>query len=175
MDYNIPGFSLHPVNLDTNIGRGIAVYTKEELDKSAIQIDSDLSFEEACLLEIRLRGGDKLLFACCYRSPTPSETSEKNNERLNQLLKYIAQKKYSHRCIVGDLNFKDWSTWTTVHGENSVEAAFIDVIGDCFYYQHVEEVTRRQGNDNPSLLDLVLTDEQMQVSEVLHHAPMGEK
>ena len=175
MDYNIPGFSLHPVNLDTNIGRGIAVYTKEELDKSAIQIDSDLSFEEACLLEIRLGGGDKLLFACCYRSPTPSETSEKNNERLNQLLKYIAQKKYSHRCIVGDLNFKDinWSTWTTVHGENSVEATFIDVIRDCFYYQHVEEATRRRGNDNPSLLDLVLTDEQMQVSEVLHHAPMG--
>ena len=84
MDYNIPGFSLHPVNLDTNIGRGIAVYTKEELDKLAIQIDSDLSFEEACLLENRLRGGDKLLFACCYRSPTPSETSAKNNERLNQ-------------------------------------------------------------------------------------------
>ena len=49
MDYNIPGFSLHPVNLDTNIGRGIAVYTKEELDKSTIQIDSDLSLKKhAC-------------------------------------------------------------------------------------------------------------------------------
>ena len=71
MDYNIPGFSLHPVNLDTNIGRGITVYTKEELDKSVIQINSNLSFEEACLLEIGIRVGDKLLFTCCYRSRTP--------------------------------------------------------------------------------------------------------
>ena len=107
MDYNIFGFSLHLVNLDTNIGRGIAVYTKEELDKLVIQIDSDLSIEVACLLEIRLRGEDKLLFTCCYRSTTPSETSEQNNERLDQLLKCISQTKYSHRSIVGDLNFKD--------------------------------------------------------------------
>ena len=127
------------------------------------------------MLEIRLRGGDKLLFTCCYRSPIPSETSEQINERLDQLLKCISQKKYSHVCIVGDLNFKDinWSTWTTVHGENSVEATFINVIRDCFYYQHVEEETRRRGCDNPSLLDLVLKDEQMQVSEVLHHATLG--
>ena len=90
-----------------------------EHDKSVIQIDSEKSFEEACLLEIRLRGGDKLLFTCCYQNPTPSETFEQNNERLNQLIKCISQKKYSHICIVGNLNLKDinCSTWTTVHGE----------------------------------------------------------
>ena len=61
MDYNIPGYSIHPINLDNKIGRGLAVYSKEELDKSVIQIDGDSSFEEICSLEIRLHGGDLLL------------------------------------------------------------------------------------------------------------------
>ena len=69
-DYHIPDYSFHPVNLsNTDQGRGIVVYTHSSLDKSIVQITSDMSFEEACLLEVRLRGGNILLFACCYRSP----------------------------------------------------------------------------------------------------------
>jgi hypothetical protein len=103
MDYEIPHYSLHPVNLDNNTGRGIAVYSHCSLDKSTIQIEPILSFEEACLLEVRLRGGDILLFGCCYRSPTATETSDQNNGQLNRLLKCISKKNYSHKCIVGDL------------------------------------------------------------------------
>ena len=54
MDYEISGYSLHPVNLSTDIGKWIAVYSHESLDKSTIQIDPDISFEEICLLEVRL-------------------------------------------------------------------------------------------------------------------------
>ena len=46
MDYEISGYSLHPVNLSTDIGRGSAVYSHESLDKSTIQINPDISFEE---------------------------------------------------------------------------------------------------------------------------------
>ena len=107
-DYEIPGYSLHPVNLELeDTGRGIAVYTHSSLDNSIIQIQPDISFDEACLLEIRLRGGDLLLFGCIYRSPTPTCSSEKNNENLNQLLQYISKKNYTHKCFVGDFNFKD--------------------------------------------------------------------
>ena len=175
MDYDIPSYTLHPVNLDNNTGRGIAVYVHDTIVKSVTQIHSDLHFEEACLLEIRLRGGDTLLFACLYRSPTRTETSEKNNERLNRLLECIANKKYSHRCIVGDFNFRDinWATGTTTCSENSTEAKFIETIRDCFLYQHVENTTRKRGNDEPSLLDLILSDEEMQVSDISHLPPLG--
>ena len=37
----------------------------------------------------------------------------------------------------------------------------------------MEQTTRRRGNDDPSLLDLILADESMQVSEISHHAPLG--
>ena len=98
LDYNIPDYSTHPVNLDPNIntGRGIAVYTHNSIEKSAIQIKVEARFEEVCFLEIRLRGGDNMIFGCFYRSPTPSEKSKENNDNLNNLLRYISRKKYSH-------------------------------------------------------------------------------
>lgn len=176
IDYEIENYTLHPINLlNANTGRGIAVYTHNSLTKSIADITTDVKFEECCLLEVRLRGGDTMLFACCYRSPTQSAMSNENNEKLNQLLRVIAKKKYSHRCVIGDFNYRDinWSSWTTVHGEESKEQRFIDAIRDCFFYQHVQESTRRRGNDQPSTLDLIFTDEEMQISEVKYLAPLG--
>ena len=73
-----------------------------------IQIDtnSDPSFEEVCIIEVRQGGGDILLFGCVYRSSTSSESSKQNNDKLNSLLKSTSSKKYTHRCIVGDFNFR---------------------------------------------------------------------
>ena len=174
-DYEIPNYTLHPVNLENDAGRGIAVYTHKSLDKSTIQVIPSQGFQEVCLLEIRLRGGDMLLFGCCYRSPTTSESSNANNDSLNRLLKCLSLKKYSHTCIVGDFNYKciNWSSWTTTHGEDSNEARFIEGIRDCFFHQHIEKTTRRRGNDEPSTLDLVFSNETMQVSEVIHNPPLG--
>ena len=175
-DYQIPDYELHPVNLlNKDAGRGIAVYTHSSISKSVTQIKLDIKYEEVCLLEVRLRGGDMLLFACCYRSPTSSSTSETNNDNLNLLLKEICDKKYSHRCILGDFNFKDihWASWTTPHGVESKEAKFIETIKDCFLHQHIGEPTRRRGNDSPSLLDLIFSDEEMQVTDITHLAPLG--
>ena len=174
-DYVIPGYTLHPRNLDSETGRGIAVYTHETIDKSVIQIQLESTFEEACLLEIRLRGGDVLLFGCIYRSPTPSSNSHLNNESLNNLLKTISKKEYSHRCIVGDFNYRDinWNNWTTPHDPESKEVKFIETVRDCYLHQHVNESTRIRGNDDPSTLDLIFTEEAAQISDIVHHAPLG--
>ena len=51
----------------------------------------------------------------------------------------------------------------------------MEAVRDCFLFQHVEEPTRIRGNDNPSLIDLILTNEELQVSIVVHHAPLGKK
>ena len=114
-DYEIPNFDLHQVNLESQDGRGIAVYTNSSISKSTIQVISNSPFQETCLLETRLRGGDLLLFGCCYRSPTISKCSLANNNNLNLLLKSMSLKKYSQVCLVGDLNYKliNWTNWTT--------------------------------------------------------------
>ena len=81
-DYDIPGYSIHQVNLDSSIDRCVVLYTCSSLDKSVIQIIPEIAFEEVCLLEIRLRGGDLLLKGCLYRNPTPSISSDRNNDNL---------------------------------------------------------------------------------------------
>ena len=175
IDYSIDGYTINQVNLDKESGRGIIVYTHNCLEKSAVQIKLSSSFEEACLVEIRLRNGDTLLFGCIYRSPTQTESSADNNENLNKLLKLIYSKKYSHICLVGDFNYRNinWKTWTTPHDESSKESKFLDVLRDCFLFQHVEEVTRTRGNDEPSLIDLILTNEELQASDIVHQSPLG--
>ena len=135
-DYQIPNYTLHPVNLTNGTGRGIAVYIHKSIEKSAVEVKLDSRFEESCLIEIRLRGGDVMLFCCCYRSPTASEDSDENNEKLNQLLRTIANNKYSHRCVVGDFNFRNinWNHWSTSMSEQNVEAKFIEAIRDCYFF-----------------------------------------
>ena len=98
-----------------------------------------------------------------------------NNDNLNLLLNKICDKNYSHRCIIGDFNFKDinWTSWTTPHGAESKEAKFIEAIKDCFLHQHIDEPTRGRGNDIPSQLDLIFSDEEMQVTDIQHLAPLG--
>ena len=174
-DYEIPNYSIHPVNLENDTGRGIAVYVHKSLEKSAIQVIPTHDFNEACLIEVRLRGGDMLLFGCCYRSPTTTDSSANNNEKLNRLLNCISLKKYSHTCIVGDFNYKaiNWNSWTTTNGDDSHEANFIEAARDSFLHQHVENPTRRRGANEPSVLDLVFSNETMQVSEIKHNPPLG--
>ena len=175
LDYTIQGYTINHVNLDSSDGRGVAIFVHNSIQKSVVQIQPTVKFEEVCLLEIKLRHGDIMIFGCVYRSPTLSETSSDNNVKLNSLLRSIAHKKYSHVCILGDFNYRDinWNAYTTTHNNESNEAKFLETIQDCFLYQHITKETRKRGNDVASLLDLVLTNESMQVSEIAHHAPLG--
>ena len=174
-DYEIPNYTLHPLNLDTNIGRGIALYSHASIDRSVIQVKPEVTCNEVCMLELRLRGGDSLLLGCCYRSPTKTERSAENNSNLNDFLRWVSERKHSHKCIMGDFNYGNvnWNSWSTPASENSDEASFLEALRDSFFHQHVEIPTRRRGNDEPSVLDLVLTSEAMQVSNLCHTSPLG--
>ena len=58
-------------------------------------------------------------------------------------------------------------------GENSAEVLFLEAVRDSYLYQQVEHATRRRGNDDPSLNDLIFTHEEMQVYNVSHHSPLS--
>ena len=175
IDYVIPNYTLHSSNLEKDIGRGMAVYSHVSIDKSMIEIRSDIQFEEICPLEFKLRGCDTLLFGSLYSSPTKSTSSDANNKNLNELLKCLSHRENTHNCLVGDLNYRNinWQTRTTSLSDKSLEAKFIESVRDSFLHQQIEKPTRRRGNDDPSTLDLILTNEEMQVPNVIHHAPLG--
>ena len=175
LDYEIPGYVLYPTNLFNNTGRGIALYIHTSIDNLVVEVDDEKTCDEYCLLEVKIEKNDTLLFGCIYRSPTKSLTSKENNKNINELLIKISSSKYSHICLVGDFNYKNinWDTWTTQQNESSKEATFIETLRDSFLYQHVLEPTRSRGNDDPSLIDLILTNEEMQVSNPQDKSPLG--
>ena len=175
-EYHIPGYVLYPVNLNEEKHRGIVVLVREELSNSVLQIEPSVNFEEACVLEIMLRGGNTLIFCCCYRSPTRTNVSDGNNNKLLQLIKSLSSvKRYTHLCVVGDFNMKqiDWKMWNCDNDDESFENQFLECLDECFLFQHIEHTTRQRGSDRPSVLDLVLTNEEHQISEIVYESPLG--
>ena len=173
-EFQIDGYEMYNINVESDVGRGIIVYIKSEINSSILQINTTL--EEAVVLEIKLKEGT-LLFCCMYRSPTTQNTNYiQNTENINSFLKNVAtNKKYSHRCIVGDFNYKDidWGNWNTNKSRSSHEEKFLNTLRDAYLHQHVSQPTRKRGTDEPSLLDLVLTDDATQISEISYDSPLG--
>ena len=50
---------------------------------------------------------------------------------------------------------------------------FLNALRDTFFYQHVNEPTRARGTDTPSLIDLILSNEESQVNNLAYLAPLG--
>ena len=162
--------------MDNDKGRGIILLSHSSICHLIVDVKFTLNFEEASIIEVRLSGNDMLVFACIYRSPTKNIHSNENNSNLNELLKTLSlNKNYSHKCFVGDFNFPtiNWENWTTPHTEVSKEERFLEAIRDSFLYQHVQEPTRCRGTDDPSLIDLILTGEDNQITDLEYLSPLG--
>ena len=43
LDDEIPNYSLHPMNLDNDIGRGIALYSHDSIDRSVIEVRPEVT------------------------------------------------------------------------------------------------------------------------------------
>jgi hypothetical protein len=51
-----------------------------------------------------------------------------------------------------------WNTWSTSSNESSIDFKFIECIRDCYLFQHVNKPTRGRFNQDPHVLDLILTN-----------------
>ena len=175
-DYNIGDYSIYNTNLDISKGRGIFILVHSSIAHLTIQIDPPREFDEVCLLEIKLINSDTLLFGCFYRSPTENSLSDTNNFNLNLLMNQLASNnKYSHICFVGDFNFSkiNWQNCSSPCSEDSKEENFLEALRDSYLYQHVLEPTRCRGFDEASTLDLIITNEEGQISKLEYNAPLG--
>ena len=177
LEYEINDYKIsNRINIKNNHGRGIVILSHSSISPMVMDVECPVNCEEACLVEIRLTGDEKLAFACMYRSPTSKESSADNNDKINALIRSIASnKKYSHKCFVGDFNLGtiNWRNWTTPHNEDSKEEKFLEALRDSYLHQHVKELTRCRGNDEPSTIDLILTGDEHQITELQYLNPLG--
>ncbi len=168
-------FQLEGYDLCSNIARcrrGVIMYTAKKLNASPADC-VNVDFEESCWIEIGLQGKDKLLVGCVYRSPN-SEPS--NTSKLLTSLKEVSKlKEYSHLLICGDFNFPDinWIDDLAPDNVNSYGFQFRECLRDCFLTQHVTDYTHRRGDQRPSTIDLILTNEENMIEDLSIEAPLG--
>lgn len=78
---------------------------------------------------------------------------------------------------MGDFNFREinWETTETTVGENHLVTVFLEGVKDTFFFQHVSHPTRfREGNE-PSIVDLVLTNEENMIENIDYLTGLGIK
>ena len=112
------------------------------------------------------------MFGLIYRSESLPNS---NSRELNTLITTTGlETKFTHKCIVGDFNYRkiDWKA-THLCSEGSEEESFIDAVSEGFWHQHVDKPTRARGSDTPNILDLVFTNEVNMINDIQHIAPLG--
>ena len=151
----------------TGRGGGVQILIRNDLwSREVTDLQSDDIEVVMCELVADQR---KLLLACVYRPPN---TSQDLNKKLCEMVTEMCHMGYDQVLICGDFNFGkiDWENGSPGVGE---QAEFFDACQDGFLYQHVTEFTRARGFDNPSLLDLVLTQNPMEIEDMRYQAPIG--
>lgn len=179
--YEIPGYEMHD-NIDKygkvpNL-RGSIIYIKRGLTWKAVEYGL---FEESLFIEVKLKGGDNLLCCSLYRR---GETSAENNNQLLSSLKQVANKKYSHAVLMGDINLRH-IIWDVDEEDGTVigycsntdpkifENRFLECLRDCLFFQHITEPTRQRGSDTPTTLDLLMTNEENLIKNLQYQSPLG--
>lgn len=130
-----------------------------------------LQVRDCVLIEISMNRKEKVLVGCIYHH---SDNSDKENEDLFCILRNLAHRRHEV-LIAGDFNLPriDWSSWTTPTDHTSTEFKFIEYILDCYMHQHITSPTRGRGTDQPSILDLVLTDDVNCLDDIEITSPLG--
>ena len=115
----------------------------------------------------------KITLGNLYRNPNLNiEQNVSFTNALNQACERNAQKQI---IIVGDFNYGEisWSDLTSPHSINHHCSKFLDCVKNNFLEQLVTQTTRQRGNDNPSLLDLILTNDADSISSIQYFPPIG--
>ena len=77
--------------------------------------------------------------------------------------------------ICGDMNFRDinWEDLSHNGSVGSEEFKFIEATRDAYMKQHIDKPTRGRGRVSPSLLDLIITRDDSDVTDIKIDSPIG--
>ena len=160
-------------NIAENKGRGTILYVKENLNNKELLLDNDNLFEENVISEISLKDNNKLICALIYRR---GKSNAENNQNMLKLFEKLSLLNPSHLLIMGDMNLTeiDWvNQRCKINNTEDINFKFLECMRDCYLFQHVTEPTRQRGQNEPSTLDLVLTNEEHMIPAIEYLAPLG--
>ncbi|KAI8500844.1 hypothetical protein Bbelb_216620 [Branchiostoma belcheri] len=154
--------------------RGMAIFVRKSLGVTVRELDfSEVCFQEGLFLDCTFGGNNNITIGCIYRSPSgdPRESTSK----LCNLISSVCRRNQRRLVIVGDFNIKeiDWSNMSSTVGSNHHSQMFLDCIDNNFLHQHVTEPTRYRVNQEPSILDLVITNDPDLIGDIKYLPGLG--
>ena len=145
--------------------RGVCRYVQNCLHATTVCFPGT-SFTEQLWVKIKLKGSDSLYAGCIYRSP--SGDSQRSIDDLCDLLRTVCASNPSHLLVAGDFNLPhiDWNLHLCRAPDTNPAHQFLSTVQDLFLFQHVTESTRYRDGVSPSLLDLILTNEEGMITSM---------
>ena len=174
----IPPESLHLQGYDLfcsdfSGSRGVCLYCKSSLKADKYDNSKFNDFKESLWCSVPVDKNNFILVGVIYRSPS---SSTDNDTRLMDLITEAIRNCKPHLLIMGDFNFPDinWEEWSS-GGKDTSSNTFLSTLYDNFLFQHIEFPTRYRENMNPSLLDLVITNEENTILNIHSTEPLGKR
>ena len=143
------------------------LYYREDLPCFILN-DPCLSLTDALWCRLLLHNGDSVLIGVIYRPPS---SLLENDISLISSVKQALSKRYSHVLIVGDFNVP--SLFSNPIPCDLFSHELQDILFTHPLYNHTTNPTRYRFPSNPSLLDLLLTNEELMIEEATYCPPLG--
>ena len=148
--------------------RGIILYIKHNYTNTVQEIQT--KFQEYLSVEITSSTGSVISVCLIYRSPN---SSQQNNKLLLKSISDFCAHSGNNAFILGDFNLPkiDWAN--NKASFMSYEEEFLTCLLDNFLHQHVLEPTRSRGGQQENILDLVLSKDEQDISEIELMSSLG--
>ena len=124
--------------------------------------------KESVWFSVKTANNITRLYSCIYRSPN---SDSQNNENLLLNIEW-ARRQFDEIIMVGDINMPNIN-WSTEQCSNEYGQKLLDCLNDNNLEQLVDQPTRYRFDQNPSLLDLIITSNPDIVHNVEYFEPFG--
>ena len=163
-EYHLEGYQ-DPIMQMRDKG-GCAIYVKEQIAFTEVQMPEKCN--DSAWIAIQTQNRKTRLYGCVYRSP--NSPASNNVNLLNNLT--WARENYDELLITGDFNLPT-IIWDTDEATGLFPREFLTTTSEMNLEQMVTQFTRFRHGQNPSLLDLILTDQPEMIQDVNYLSPLG--
>lgn len=169
---NLTGYSLYRGDREGNRrGGGVCIFLKRAFFKNykITHINKGIDGIESVWLQL-VSSSFNFTLVGIYRPPNCSSVADQ--QIINNLEE--ASTFYNNLVVIGDFNFPtvDWTNLTSSRNMDSA-SLFTNMILNSSLSQLITEPTRYRQNNNPSLLDLILTNDEDLIANIDMLPPIG--
>ena len=149
------------------MGGGVALYYRKDLQCEPLE-KPELQASDTLFCTLKLNNKDTCLIAVIYRAPN---SDRDHDAKLTAALQTAMKERHTHFSALGDFNFP--TLFNSPQDGNPFKSMLSHLLTTGMLHNHVTQPTRYRGTTNPSLLDLVLTNEELMVETIEYEAPLG--